>query len=242
MAASWSSAPHACAVHVTSPCRGARPCVVMRPDTGGGQHMARDLTADSRRPAKNASGISANGPWSKGRTDEIVAGLGGHFARFPSRRQPLVSSAHRSVCLRPYTGIMSETPTPDPAPLTRFRGQRRVRARGTPLAPLDVAGDGGRGRGARPHLAGARASRLARGRGAGRRRGRLPGRARRRQGHRQDRPAPFHPEGHERRRREAGLVQGQGHPAQLLGDVVRPLQGRNPVARRAPARSTATTS
>ena len=58
--------------------------------------------------------------------------------------------------------------------------------------------------------------------------GRIARRARGRRRRRQAGAAPLHAEGHERRGREAGLVQGQGHPAQLLGDVVRPCKAEIP--------------
>ena len=44
----------------------------------------------------------------------------------------------------------------------------------------------------------------------------------------------LHVEGHERQGRQAGGLQGQGHPARFLGDVVRPLQGRDSLVRRVP--------
>ena len=80
------------------------------------------------------------------------------------------------------------------------------------------------------------------GRRVGRHHHRVSRRARRRPSHRQAGAAALHAQGHERRRREAGLVQGQGHPAELLGDVVRALQGRDSRSSSSCRSSTRTTS
>ena len=44
----------------------------------------------------------------------------------------------------------------------------------------------------------------------------------------------FRAEGHQRQHRDTLRLQGQGHPARLLGDLVRPLQGRDSVVHRVP--------
>ena len=118
---------------------------------------------------------------------------------------------------------------PEIQPLDRQRppSPRRAAAGAAAVAPRGVDGDGRRGARARSALGRVRSVV-----------DRLPmrtsavdcipaRRARRREGDREDGAAGLHAQGHERRRRAARVVQGQGHPAELLGDVVPPLQGRD---------------
>ena len=61
---------------------------------------------------------------------------------------------------------------------------------------------------------------------------RRAGRRRRVHGRRQAGEARFHDEGSRRQGCVADVVQGQGHPAELLGNVVRSVQGGDPRLRR----------